>query len=326
MGLTLGPRGARYTVNTSGRRTASVGLPGTGLWWQESSGGGRRKASPPLYGGVVDNHGDPLHVDKPGLLSNKAERAFYEYAMTYLVKDSNKTFEETKKAVADLKQKYPEISNYLDFTLIAQTAGTDGEAALALCEKLWQVDDEFFRKPIATKYFDQFTSSVPIARGINFLTRYNHDYLAFTYSEILQAFGKFDKALEIIQAASPSEDKDIAILDLYLSMKRYEDVLDETNDDENLDDKSVIRLIFRAIAFREDKQYDVAIETFRMALAKKKREESILHFALYERACTYELMGKIALAKKDLSKILAEDYQNKAAQDKLEQLNKESKK
>jgi hypothetical protein len=41
VGLTFGPRGARYTANTAGRRTTSVGIPGTGLYYRDERGGGR---------------------------------------------------------------------------------------------------------------------------------------------------------------------------------------------------------------------------------------------------------------------------------------------
>lgn len=43
-GVTIGTKGAHYTVNTSGKRTASVGLPGTGLSYSTSSGGGKKGA------------------------------------------------------------------------------------------------------------------------------------------------------------------------------------------------------------------------------------------------------------------------------------------
>ena len=36
LGLTTGVRGANLTFNTKGRRTASVGLPGTGLWYRDT--------------------------------------------------------------------------------------------------------------------------------------------------------------------------------------------------------------------------------------------------------------------------------------------------
>ena len=41
--LSVGTKGCRYSMHTSGRRTASVGIPGTGLYYTQSSGGGTRK-------------------------------------------------------------------------------------------------------------------------------------------------------------------------------------------------------------------------------------------------------------------------------------------
>lgn len=42
VGVTLGTKGFHHTINTSGRRTTSVGLPGTGLYYSKSSGGNRK--------------------------------------------------------------------------------------------------------------------------------------------------------------------------------------------------------------------------------------------------------------------------------------------
>ena len=43
-GVTLGTKGAHFTVNTSGKRTASVGIPGTGLSYSTSSSGKKKGA------------------------------------------------------------------------------------------------------------------------------------------------------------------------------------------------------------------------------------------------------------------------------------------
>ena len=40
VGMTFGGRGAHYSVNSSGRRTRSIGLPGTGMYYQSVQGGG----------------------------------------------------------------------------------------------------------------------------------------------------------------------------------------------------------------------------------------------------------------------------------------------
>jgi hypothetical protein len=45
VGLSAGVRGARYSINSSGRRTRSVGIPGTGLSYRSQSGGGQRARS-----------------------------------------------------------------------------------------------------------------------------------------------------------------------------------------------------------------------------------------------------------------------------------------
>lgn len=45
VGVTFGGKGAHYTINSSGRKTASVGIPGTGLYYTESSGGGNSRKS-----------------------------------------------------------------------------------------------------------------------------------------------------------------------------------------------------------------------------------------------------------------------------------------
>lgn len=41
--LTGGVRGAHYTVSSTGKRTASVGIPGTGLSYSKTTGGNSKK-------------------------------------------------------------------------------------------------------------------------------------------------------------------------------------------------------------------------------------------------------------------------------------------
>ena len=41
--LSVGTKGCRYSIHSSGRRTASVGIPGTGIYYTQSSSRGTRK-------------------------------------------------------------------------------------------------------------------------------------------------------------------------------------------------------------------------------------------------------------------------------------------
>lgn len=47
--LSFGTRGLRYTIHSSGRRTSSVGIPGTGISCVTSSGGSKRQYSSSAY-------------------------------------------------------------------------------------------------------------------------------------------------------------------------------------------------------------------------------------------------------------------------------------
>ena len=320
VGLSIGPRGAKYTINSSGRRTASVGIPGSGLYYTESTGGGRRKTETefdPLT--RVDEHGNTEHIDKPGLFAGRAETIFFDFADKYLGPDSKLSFDEIKAAAEKVKTANPDIAPLIDYIMIAKTANVNAQEALALCERLYAMPDLLTDK-IAKKYFDQFRANIPIARGISFSTDYNHSYLSYAYSEILQALGQLQKALEIIQKVPESEYKNIAILDLRLALKEYETVIDETNDLENTDDENAILLTFRAIAYRELKEFDLAIETFKLALSKRSRSSDILEYARYERAVTYIAMGKKAQAIKDLNSLIAKDYNDEAAKKLLKEL------
>lgn len=42
-GLTIGKRGAHYTINSKGKRTTSIGIPGTGLSFTSTSGGRKKQ-------------------------------------------------------------------------------------------------------------------------------------------------------------------------------------------------------------------------------------------------------------------------------------------
>lgn len=45
VGLSVGTKGARYSVNSKGRKTVSVGIPGTGISYVESLGSSKNKKS-----------------------------------------------------------------------------------------------------------------------------------------------------------------------------------------------------------------------------------------------------------------------------------------
>jgi hypothetical protein len=71
VGLGFGGHGVRYSVHSTGRRTFSVGIPGTGLYWTESRNGRRPQSRRALSDPVDRETSQPAdtHTAKPPLRS-----------------------------------------------------------------------------------------------------------------------------------------------------------------------------------------------------------------------------------------------------------------
>jgi len=90
VGASAGARGARYSVHSSGRRTTSVGVPGTGVGYTTSRGGGRaRTASAP-----------PTPATKPGMFAPGYEKAFHKGLTAFLAGRNDAALTHFKEASA----------------------------------------------------------------------------------------------------------------------------------------------------------------------------------------------------------------------------------
>ena len=73
--MTFGSKGMRYTVNSTGWRTATARIPGAGVSVQHTSGT-RRSMPSPRVGKPARRF--PVSAPKPGLFASKGEKRLYE--------------------------------------------------------------------------------------------------------------------------------------------------------------------------------------------------------------------------------------------------------
>lgn len=78
-GLSLGSKGLRYTVNSSGRRTTTAGIPGTGIYYSTTSGGKRRSKSHSKYN-ASKAKAAKLQREKEKAAAEKQKQLDLEYA------------------------------------------------------------------------------------------------------------------------------------------------------------------------------------------------------------------------------------------------------
>ena len=317
VGMSFGVRGARYTVNSKGRRTVSVGVPGTGLYDVTTLSSGRssrrRSATAESSFERSEDFWDKTSSGtepRPGLFASKAERSFYAFMRDiYGADDSVDTPVEVVGQARALAAQYPKLHSALELIAILHgitEKGTSDEAT-ARALKAWEKRGELFNDRIVRKYFRGIYPQVPITQGISSSGFYDAQCLGFIVSEVLQKEGKYDEAVAVLNAMMATQLVGISLADIEIAAGSFDGALETTEDIENVDDATAMMLVLRGIAFREKGLDDAALECFKRSIAKKDRAEGVIHRGLYERAMTYKKLGKKAAAKKDLEKILVDD-------------------
>ena len=326
VGMSFGVPGARYSVNSKGRRTVSTGIPGTGLYNVETLSSGSRtpsaKSQWPTGEAEMGSYSPPTSM-RPGLFARKAEREFYKYLLDIFKHDEADSADEAIEKATKLQSLYPTLKYSLEllkFLYCVKGSSVDDAVGYQWGKDLWTDRLNAFDDKYVRKYFQGITPQVSITNGISSSSIYNDQTLGHILVELLQHMKKIDEALVILEEMIPNQLTAISLADLELQQQDYDGALETTEDIENEDDATGMLLVLRGIAFREKNMHDAALECFKRAIAKRSRSEGLLHRAHFERAETYARMGKKSLAVKDLEKILVDDLEYPEVVTKLETL------
>ena len=329
VGMSFGVPGARYTINSKGRRTVTTGLPGTGIYNVETLSSGTRKSQAQPEEVTTNAKEtfvpyDPPKSMRPGLFAFKAERELYAYLRDVFQWNEQDTPDQAIEKAKVLREKFPTLKwslFLLQMLYSVKGSSVDDSVAYEWTKELWTNRATAFNDGYVEKYFKGLTLQVQITPGISTNQLYDAQTLGHIIVELLQQMGKHEEAIAILNQMIPDQLVGISLADIEISSKDYDGALETTEDIDNEDDATAMMLILRGIAFREKGMEEASLECFKRALASKKRSETLLHRAHFERAETYARMGKKAMAIKDLEKILVDDSDYPAVQEKLDKLN-----
>jgi tetratricopeptide (TPR) repeat protein len=312
LGLNAGVRGAHISVNTKGRITQSVGIPGTGLSSVNISTPSARKNKKTRE--TVDNPQTTIEVPKPlptispGIFAGSTERNFYQAVKQHELVNYYQFFTNPK---ANLPAKV------LAAHLALQEDSTFNEAELYL-EEIYNNQNKLLKNKLYQKYVNPILLQIPVAPGIHFPSNLSLDAIMVIYAEVLQHQNNNKKAKEVLETVTPNQVTAIALAEVETQLGEYDQVIELTNNLENVDDATAILLVFRGIALREEKLPTASIETFNKVIRTTSRHQDIRHKALLERAKTYLSDDQPAKARKDLEKILSTDFDFPGAKELIE--------
>ena len=114
VGMSFGVPGARYTINSKGRRTVTTGLPGTGIYNVETLSSGTRKSQAQPEEATTKAKEtfvpyDPPKSMQPGLFAFKAERELYAYLRDVFQWDEQDTPDQAIEKAKVLREKFPTL-------------------------------------------------------------------------------------------------------------------------------------------------------------------------------------------------------------------------
>lgn len=301
VGVSAGVRGARVSVNSSGRVTQSIGIPGTGVSHVTTSrvGATGSKAAPTRS---TASQPTPQSSHAPGVLAPKADKALYKAIMG---KPDRATFER-------LATSFPQLGSTVAFYELVLVAGPAGDDVRAIELFEWLASsgfdpqaDAFFRK-----YSPRATLTLEVADGVAVTLRADKDALGLGLAELYQKAGDIDRAIAIVENLEPTSIAAVSLAELYADKAQWGDIIELTENLTNEDDASAYLLVQRGRAFREQGMHTAARETLKEALRLRSRSADLRLPALVERGLSYLAEGKKAMARKDFERVVAEkgDY------------------
>lgn len=300
IGLSAGVRGARVSVNTNGRTTRTVGIPGTGISHTKSTstGSGRRPAPRPQQKAQPVRPPRPKKV-KPGLTAPAWEKQLFKQI----------DGQPDAAAIHAIGQQTPSVAPTAAMIEVLRVAGPkrDSERARVLLGWLFDSGYDPAADPFITKYLDASEISIPVAAGITAVMVWDRQALGLMVAELEQVVGNHSRAIAVVEALEPTTVAAVSLAELYAETERWADVIDLTNGLTNDDVAATFLLIQRGTAFREQRYFEAARESLKEALRVRSRPADLRHLAYVSRGQTYLLEGKKAMARKDFERVLAED-------------------
>jgi Protein of unknown function (DUF4236) len=211
VGASLGGRGARYSVHSSGRRTTSLGsgiLPG--VYYQSSKSGGSRKSTPQPQASA------PTSPKKPGLFAPKGEKQLYKAVKAQDV--------QAMKRVGDEHPDFRVPSYSIAGLMMLESEPTEAERLLD--EVFATEKDPATDKFVTTYLFTRMELS--IAKGIDAELPISRDAVGLALAELKQDHDDLGGAIDVVERLEPTTYSAVSLAELYAESGRWEDVIELT--------------------------------------------------------------------------------------------------
>jgi tetratricopeptide (TPR) repeat protein len=305
LGISAGVRGMRYSVHSSGRRTASLGIPGTGVSYVASLGSGHsRKARSPK---AVAPRSTPTQaiVKQAGLFAPGYEKEFARAVEAFVRGDRERARNLFRNASAkDVQNKA--VADDLLIGILEVQAG-QAKAAIPYLEKV-VASKVALPDTLLLKYLPAGGLELQITPLVRVALVWSSLLGALALAEAYQSEGRVDEAIGVLQQihrTTADSALTLSLCELLSQRKAWNDVVELAAGVTNVDDLSLQIRLFQALALERTGLPKAAIEVYRDCLRSKKRDAKLLLEARYGRGRLLLAIGKRSAALRDLGLVYA---------------------
>jgi tetratricopeptide (TPR) repeat protein len=302
VGISAGIKGARVSVNSSGRVTRTLSVPGTGISHVSTTslaGGPPRQRAP--RAGMTP--AVPSSPTRPKPLAAKAPRWEKQLYAAVVNGDRSMSFSDMVKAE-------PSQAATISFFEVCSVAGVTEELRhrqRALLDWLVATQWDPAADDFVAAYCERIEVSVDVAAGIGGVMPATRDSLALWAAELHQHFGDVARAIEIVEAVEPTTVAAVSLAELYGIVARWDDIIELTDGVSNVDEPSTFLLIQRGVALRNLARHDAARAALTEALRFPSRPVVLRMMAYVERGQVSLMQGNKAQARADFERLLADN-------------------
>jgi tetratricopeptide (TPR) repeat protein len=286
-----------------------LGNPMFGVGYMQQTSGSRRKGGSVGRKTTTGAAEQPIPPpQKPGLFAPRGEKQLWKA----IAAQDPAAIEQVGSEFADYRVAAYSVAGML-------FAKVDRNRA----ERLLSMVLDGGQEPATDPFLQKYTASeimLPIAPGVSAEMPLCRDGLGLLLAEIRQERGDLQEAIDAVEVLEPTTYAAVSLAELYSQVGRHADVIELTEGLANEDDASALLLVYRGIALRAEGIPDAALEALNLALRARSRDKAIRLLAYSERASVYVELGRKAMARKDLGRILAEDSTYEGVQQRLEEL------
>jgi tetratricopeptide (TPR) repeat protein len=304
-GLSAGTRGARYSVHSSGRRTRSVGLPGSGLSYVTTRSGSSRRAASNTQRQATA--GTAASISKPGLFAPAHEKAFAKGVSVYVSGDAHKAWQHFCEAARRDTQDKSAADDLFAGLLAVQLEKT--AEAIPYLERVVRSPTEL-PDDLMRKYIPGGATTIGVTPHVSVSVPFGSTAAALALAEVYQGAGRRDEAIGVLQKLLEIRKEaslTLSLAELLAEEEAWDELVELTAGTKNQDDLTLAICIFQARALESQGMDEAALEVYRDALRSKKRDDELLKRARYARGRLYLRLGKKAQGRKDLSRVYADD-------------------